>query len=137
MTRVSGNQNVGSLFTVHKSLSSMEFWLAPLHGITNYPFRNCLHRHVAGFNVAVTPFLAVQERSKLNVRKWLDVLPENNPDLEIIPQLIGNQPYDFGAAAVRLHAIQLEYRLSGSSGGAETAGLRTDALSRTCGSCCK
>ena len=73
----------------------MEFWLAPLHGITNYPFRNCLHRHVAGFNVAVTPFLAVQERSKLNVRKWLDVLPENNPDLEIIPQLIGNQPSHF------------------------------------------
>lgn len=73
----------------------MEFWLAPLHGITNYHFRNCLNRHVAGLNVAVTPFLPVQERAKLNVKKWADIQPSNNVGVEIIPQLIGNNPEHF------------------------------------------
>lgn len=73
----------------------MKFILAPLHGITNYHFRNCLNRHVDGFSVAVTPFLAVQETAKLNVRKWPDIQPANNTVPEIIPQLIGNVPEHF------------------------------------------
>ena len=73
----------------------MKFILAPLHGITHYHFRNCLNRHVKGFDWAVTPFLAVQETAKLNVRKWPDIQPENNDGLKIIPQLIGNVPAHF------------------------------------------
>lgn len=73
----------------------MHFTLAPLHGITNYHFRNSLNRHVDGFDLAVTPFLAVQETAKLNVRKWPDIQPENNVGLEVIPQLIGNVPTHF------------------------------------------
>lgn len=73
----------------------MRFTLAPLHGITNYHFRNCLNRHVNGLDLAVTPFLAVQETAKLNVRKWPDIQPKNNVGLEVIPQLIGNVPTHF------------------------------------------
>src|SRR5574344_272119 len=73
----------------------MQFWLAPLHGITNYHFRNCLLRHTGVMTTAITPFLPVQELKKLNVRKWNDVLPENNIGYTIIPQLIGNIPPHF------------------------------------------
>lgn len=73
----------------------MQFWLAPLHGITNHHFRNCLNRHTKGYSTAVTPFLAVLPKAQLKKRLWLDVLPENNPDIDIIPQLIGNKPEDF------------------------------------------
>lgn len=88
------------LSTIHFPLSTFssqlpKFVLAPLHGITNYHFRNCLKRHVGGFDMAVTPFLAVQETAKLNVRKWPDIQPENNVGLEVIPQLIGNVPTHF------------------------------------------
>lgn len=72
--------------------ANITFILAPLHGITNYHFRNCLHRHVEGIDVAVTPFLAAQELAKLNVRKWLDIQPANNTGMPIIPQLMGNDP---------------------------------------------
>lgn len=71
---------------------NITFILAPLHGITHYHFRNCLHRHVAGIDMAVTPFLAAQELSKLNVRKWADIQPANNSGMSIIPQLMGNEP---------------------------------------------
>lgn len=73
----------------------MELWLAPLHGITNYHFRNCLYRHASGFEVAVTPFLPVGSSAQLNVRRWRDVAPENNTACETIPQLIGNNPPHF------------------------------------------
>lgn len=86
----------------------MRFILAPLHGITNYHFRNCLNRHVDGFDLAVTPFLAVQETAKLNVRKWPDIQPQNNVGLEVIPQLIGNVPTHFTDT---IHELQkLGYR---------------------------
>ena len=73
----------------------MEYWLAPLHGITNFHFRNCLYRHVEGFDVAVTPFLPVGATAQLNVRRWRDVAPENNTSCKTIPQLIGNNPPHF------------------------------------------
>lgn len=73
----------------------MEFWLAPLHGITNSQFRNCLNRHIDGLSMAVTPFLAVIDKAQAQVRKWNDIQPENNVGMKIIPQLIGNKPEQF------------------------------------------
>ncbi len=68
----------------------MTFWLAPLHGITIYHFRNCLWRHTQEIKTAITPFLSIQPASQLNIKKWKDILPEYNHGMEIIPQLIGN-----------------------------------------------
>lgn len=79
------------------------FWLAPLHGITLYPFRNCLLRHATGIKTAISPFFPVQENAKLNVRKWKDLWPENNCGWEIIPQLIGNNADDFVDTVNALH----------------------------------
>lgn len=73
----------------------MTFWLAPLHGITHYLYRNCLSRHTTSIKTAITPFFSIQERSKLNFKKYKDLLPENNRTLEVIPQLIGNNPHHF------------------------------------------
>ena len=73
----------------------MTFWLAPLHGITHYLYRNCLSRHTTSIKTAITPFFSIQERSKLNFKKYKDLLPENNRTLEVIPQLIGNNPPTF------------------------------------------
>lgn len=73
----------------------MKLWLAPLHGITHYTFRNCFIKHFSGMKSAITPFLPVQSYLKLNVKKWYDIWPANNPDIEIIPQLMGNSASDF------------------------------------------
>ena len=72
----------------------MKLWLAPLHGITQYTFRNCLIKHFSGINSAITPFLPTQSYDKLNVKKWDDIWPSNNPHIEIIPQLMGNSASD-------------------------------------------
>ena len=73
----------------------MNIWLAPLDGITNYHFRNCLCQHFAGIDFFMTPFLPTQETAKLNVRNWRDIWPKNNVAKPTIPQLMGNQPSHF------------------------------------------
>lgn len=81
----------------------MRLWLAPLHGITNYAFRNGLYRHFGGIDFAITPFLPVQETSKLNIRNWKDVWPKNNTAVPTIPQLMGNKPEHFVDTMNALH----------------------------------
>ena len=73
----------------------MKIWLAPLHGITNYMFRNSLYRHFGGIDYCVTPFLPVQEKAKLNIKNWKDIWPKNNTDVPAIPQLMGNKASHF------------------------------------------
>lgn len=81
----------------------MNIWLAPLHGITNYVFRNSLCRHFAGIDFFMTPFFPVQERSKLNVKNWSDLWPQNNTYCPTIPQLMGNNPPHFVETMNLLH----------------------------------
>lgn len=73
----------------------MKIWLAPLHGITNYMFRNSLYRHFGGIDYCITPFLPVQETAKLNIKNWKDIWPKNNTEVPTIPQLMGNKPAHF------------------------------------------
>lgn len=70
----------------------MKLWLAPLHGITYYNFRNCFIKHFHGIDCAIAPFIAAQPKDKLNSKKLSDLFPENNRELQIIPQLMGNIP---------------------------------------------
>jgi tRNA-dihydrouridine synthase len=81
----------------------MNLWLAPLHGITYYNFRNCFIKHFKGFDYAITPFIAAQSIDKFNCRKLLDLFPENNKTLSIIPQLIGNKPNEIKETVIALH----------------------------------
>jgi len=72
----------------------MKLWLAPLHGITYYNFRNCFTKHFSGINCAITPFVAAQPKERLNPKKLRDLFPENSTNLPVIPQLMGNNPND-------------------------------------------
>ena len=74
---------------------NIKLWLAPLHGISYYYFRNVLFRHVSGFDAVIAPFIPVQSAEKLNPKKWKDLLQENNPIMEVVPQLMGNNASDF------------------------------------------
>lgn len=81
----------------------MKIWLAPLDGITNYVYRNCLCRHFGGIDFFMTPFLPVQERPKLNVTNWRDIWPKNNELKPTVPQLMGNNPPHFVDTMNLLH----------------------------------
>lgn len=77
-------------------------YLAPIRGLTDSIFRNTLHRHFKGYDAAIAPFINPQQKSLFEDKIIWDVLPENNPDLPIVPQLLHTNPDDFLVLAERL-----------------------------------
>lgn len=76
-------------------MTTPQIWLAPLHGITSYTFRNTLCRHFGGIDCFMAPFLPAQPAGKFRSKVWQDIATQNNSDLPLIPQLMGNQPEQF------------------------------------------
>ena len=73
----------------------MQFYMAPLEGITGYVFRNT---HYACFHPAdkyFTPFITPGLNSKRTSKALKDVLPENNKGPFIIPQILTNRADEF------------------------------------------
>ena len=76
-------------------MTTPQIWLAPLHGITSYTFRNTLCRHFGGIDCFMAPFLPTQPAGKFRPKIWQDITPENNTALPLVPQLMGNRPEQF------------------------------------------
>ncbi len=81
------------------------FYLAPIQGVTDAVFRNVFHRHFNGFDAAIAPFINPQRHSPAHEKRLGDVLPENNCDLQVIPQLLNNNAEDFLVLAHRLQDL--------------------------------
>jgi len=69
--------------------------LAPLHGLTNHIFRNSYVTHFKGFDCATAPFIISKHRIDLKNKLLVDLLPENNGLIPVIPQILSNNPHDF------------------------------------------
>lgn len=73
----------------------MEFYFAPLEGITGYTYRNLHHKYYSGVEKYYTPFLSPGPEVGLGIKELRDVIPENNPDIPLVPQLLTNRAGDF------------------------------------------
>lgn len=74
----------------------MQFYFAPLEGITGYIYRNAFHVFFGeGMTKYFTPFIATAGEGKVKKRSLRDVMPENNNGLPIVPQLLSNNWEDF------------------------------------------
>jgi tRNA-dihydrouridine synthase len=83
-------------------------YLAPLRGFTEFIYRNAFVRHFGGFDLAVAPFIPTMTAARFKKTHLKDVLPENNPAMPVIPQIIGNNPEDFIPLAKRLFDLGYE-----------------------------
>ena len=77
-------------------------YLAPMEGITTYVFRNALAKYYGGIDRYYTPFLTA---SHLKGRELRDVCPENNQGLDVVPQILTNDPELFVVISEQLEAI--------------------------------
>lgn len=73
----------------------MEFYLAPLEGLTGYIFRNAMEKYFPGTDRYFTPFIAPDQKKILRTKERRDVLPENNLAKDLIPQILTNNPEHF------------------------------------------
>lgn len=77
-------------------------YLAPIRGLTDALFREVFFKHFHGFDAAVAPFINPQGASRYQDKMLLDVLPENNLGVEIVPQLLNTRADHFFLLAKRL-----------------------------------
>lgn len=73
----------------------MQFYLAPLEGITGYIYRNAYHRFFEPMDKYYAPFIMATEQRSMTSRELNDVLPEHNMGLTVVPQLLTNKSSNF------------------------------------------
>ncbi len=80
----------------------MKLYFAPLEGITGYLYRNAHYDHFSGVDKYFTPFLSPNQNRALNPKEIRDVLPENNKEIPLVPQILTNRGEFFLRAAREL-----------------------------------
>ncbi len=85
----------------------MRLDFAPMEGVTSYLFRRVHARMFPGADRYYAPFLAPDSSGKVKASALRDLLPENNPGLRLVPQILCNTAQPFLLASARL--AQLGY----------------------------
>ena len=79
--------------------------LAPLQGFTDLTFRNVWARHFSGIDEAIAPFISTMGQERLKPIRIKDVVPADNQQLFVIPQILGNVSKDFIFLAGHLYEM--------------------------------
>lgn len=73
----------------------MNFYFAPMEGVTGYIYRNAHNTFFKSVDKYFSPFIAANQSDSFKSRDINDILPENNPGMVLIPQLLTNNAKDF------------------------------------------
>lgn len=68
---------------------------SPLQGFTDFRFRNAFNTYFGGIDTFYAPYIKLN--GKLDIKKAYerDILPENNKNIEVIPQIMTNDADEF------------------------------------------
>lgn len=86
----------------------MQFYCAPMEGLTGYIYRNAHHALFGNVDKYFSPFIAANQSERLKTRELNDVLPEHNQGLTLVPQLLTNKASDFIHTAKKLALMGYE-----------------------------
>ena len=84
----------------------MQFYLAPLEGVTGYIVRNAFVHHFPYIDKYFTPFFPAAKR--MNKKIIRDLIPENNPGIKLVPQLMVNDAKDMEMIGKQLKDMGFE-----------------------------
>ncbi len=73
----------------------MNYYFAPMEGVTKFVYRNAHHNYFQGVDKYFAPFVVTTQGGKLKNRELQDLFPENNEGVALIPQILGNNAQDF------------------------------------------
>ena len=69
----------------------MKYYMAPLEGITGHIYRTTYAKYFGGIDKYFSPFISPNQKKICRTREKKDILPENNADLYLVPQIMTNQ----------------------------------------------
>ena len=76
----------------------MIYSFAPMEGVTSYIYRRIHARMFPGADVYYAPFIAPDGNGNYKISSFRDTLPENNPGLALVPQLLCSSAAPFISA---------------------------------------
>ncbi len=86
----------------------MNFYFAPMEGLTGYIYRNAHHTYFNHIDKYFSPFISANESGKLKKGEIDDLAPENNQGLVLIPQILTNNAKDFILMANKIKSMGYE-----------------------------
>lgn len=85
-----------------------KYYMAPLEGITTYLYRQVYQNVFGGVEKYYTPFLVPHTKKDFDAREKKEILPEHNEGIQVVPQILTNQPKDFVRLAGKLKEFGYE-----------------------------
>lgn len=73
----------------------MNFYFAPLEGLTTYVYRKAHRTYFGGISKYFSPFIIAGSNEGFKTRELNEILPENNEGIHLIPQILTNNAKDF------------------------------------------
>ena len=70
----------------------MKYYLAPMEGVTDSIYRSVCHRMFPPFDRYYTPFLTPTADRLLTARQLRELDPARNAGMDVVPQLLANDP---------------------------------------------
>lgn len=83
----------------------MEYYFAPLEGITNYIYRNVYNKFFNNVDKYFAPFILANKGQGLKNKELRDLLPENNLVTRLVPQILTNDSEAFIATSKKLQEL--------------------------------
>lgn len=83
----------------------MKFYFAPLEGITGYLYRNAHYKLFGGPDKYFAPFIGTNQNGIRKIKEIRDILPENNRQIPLVPQLLSNKACDFIQYAEKIQQL--------------------------------
>lgn len=112
----------------------MKFYFAPMEGITVHVYRNMYRKYFDEIDRYFTPFISGNRKASMKSRELRDVLAENNPDINIIPQILTNDVEEFVNTARRIQSLgydEVNLNLGCPSGTVSSKGRGSGFLAET------
>ena len=83
----------------------MKYYFAPLEGITNHVFRRTYDKWFGGIDAYYTPFVTTRDGGIMKKKELFDIMPENNPGIRLIPQIMTTKADEFVQAATHMKEL--------------------------------
>ncbi|AKA67733.1 tRNA dihydrouridine synthase [Clostridium scatologenes] len=83
----------------------MNFYFAPMEGLTGYIYRNAHNAFFNNVDKYFSPFIVANQSNSFKTKELRDVLPENNQELFLVPQLLTNNAGDFTHMSKKLKQL--------------------------------
>jgi len=80
-------------------------YLAPIRGFTDTIYRNTFSEHFSGIDLAMAPFISTVCNFRIKPKHVRDLLPEQNRNLPVIPQILTNDADGFIRLACYLYEL--------------------------------